>query len=639
MRKVRKRVVVLGLLGASFVGVVGLWVSQVREPNGRREAETSDVKSVNFLLRCRSTLRDRYSFRYSSESRFSRQLIGAPSAASEERLDVSLQGEWSQLCASMSEDHRTLSVDFSKVQGHVRGSSPGFDSTETPGGLLAGIGFSNVTSHGEVKNIYFPKSMQLLGQHLLRDFLSLRSFRLPDRARVGESWSAAEKDLLGVYNARYRLLSAENGIAKVSKRRLGYVATKPGAQGMDAQFSGNNESMISIDLSSGMIRDIETTLTVTQLVDGMVVGENKTHLFLSHLGADELSPEELAMAQQDARSLQESGAEKWILSDTSASEVEERLERRLHEQQLAGRGWEEIRRQIEENDAFDTDTFLSAKALLVLQPKLASLFRDLMLSDKDPNGATFQLASGALAAAGTPQSQAAMLEGIHQLETSPTAKNILLGLVGQVNKPTGETVSFLEHMGQSEDLGDGVVNSSRLALGSVARQLDPAQRAPIVEGLLEKLNEARSVDQKVNALLSLGNTGENQLRPEFLTRLKDPLPLVRKASCFALGQQLQNGVAEPLIRTAQHDKDALVRVECLDALDKKALDPEQVDAVINVAMHDAVPDVRLAALRIAGAQESFPGLRSVLRHVRDEDSSPEVRRFAELVLLRLEASS
>lgn len=634
MSKVLKRVV---LLGVSIASVAGLWALQHRESNERRNAEPSPAKSVDLSLRCRSTLRDRYSFRYSSESRFSRQVIGAPNAASEERLDVSLQGDWSQRCASMSSDLRTLSFDFSKVQGHVRGSSPGFDSTETPAKLLSGVGFSKVSSHGEVKDIYFPKKMELLGQHLLRDLLSLRSFRLPDRARVGETWRREEKDLLGVYSAQYRLLSAKDGVAKVSKRRLGYEASTPGAQGVNAQFSGDNETLISIDLSSGMVRDVETTLTVTQRLDGKVVGENKTHLLLSHAGTGDLSPRELAMAERAARDLQEAG--KWILSDTSASEVDERLERRLHEQQLAGRTWDDIRKQIESKDGFDTDTFLSAKALLVLNPKVASRFRDLMMSDKNPNGATFQLASGALAAAGTPQAQLAMSEGIQQLQASPTAQNILLGLMGQVNKPTAETVSFLEGMSQGEDRGDGVANSSQLALGSVARQLDPALRAPIVDRMLGKLNEAQNLDQKVNALLSLGNTGESQLRPEFLTRLKDPVPLIRKASCFSLGQQSQNAVVEPLIQTAQLDKDALVRVECLDALDQKTLEPKQVDAVINIAMHDVIPDVRLAALRIAGAQESFPDLGNVLRHIRDEDPSQEVRRFAELVLLRLEASS
>lgn len=634
MTRVLKRVVILGV---SFVSLAGFLAWQNRSSTPKPSTEATSSPNVDLSLRCRSSLLERYSFRYTSESRFSRQIIGMPTGASQETLDVSLRGDWSERCALLTSDLRTLSFDVSRVDGHVRGSSPGFDSTEEPSKLLSGRVFSTVSVHGEVNQIYFPQKMEVLGQHLLRDLLSLRSFRLPPNASIGETWKRAENDLLGVYNAEYRLISAHDGVAKVKKRRLGYEGSGPDGAGMTAGIGPDNEMMISIDLRSGRIRDVETSIEVTQSLDGKVVGVNKTRLSLSYVGSETLSSEEIAMQERDALGIRDAG--QWVLSDTRASDVEHRLERRLHEQQLAGRSWDDVREQIVENGEFDTDTFLSAKALLVLQPKLADRFRDLMMSDKDPNGTTFQLTAGALAAAGTPQAQAAMLESVSQLDSSPTGQNILLGLMSQVEAPTEETVRVLERMSQDEDMGNGVANSAQLALGSVARQLDPPDRAPIVDDMLSKLRHSQSLDQKVNALLSLGNTGAPRLRSEFLAGLKDSAPLVRKASCFALGQQSQGDVAEPLLHSARNDDEAQVRVECLDALGTKKLAIQQVDAVLDIALHDRALEVRLAALRIAGNYPDFPGLGSVLAKIREEDSSPEVRRAAALVLLRIEASS
>lgn len=634
MNRVQKRIVIALALA---VPTVAFLVSRGREQHEAPVAVSAVEPKVDLSLRCRSSLSDNYSFRYTSEAQFSRQIIGAPSGANKESLSVALHGDWRQHCASESSNLRTMSFELSKVKGHVRGSDPGFDSTESPDTLFSGMAFSKVTSHGEVRNIYFSKNTKVLGQHLLRDLLSLRSFRLPAQAKVGETWKRTEKDLLGTYSTNYRLVSMEKGLATVEKRRVQYDAFKQGAQGMDAQISADNVSVISIDVKSGLVRNVETTLSVSQSVDGTIIGVNKTHLNLSYEGTSSLAPKELAMMMRRSRRLSDS--REWISSDTSASDVDERLERRLHEQQLAGRTMTEIRKQIQAQDAFDTDTFLSTKALLVLQPQSAQNIGDLLKSSADPNGAKFQLTSGALAAAGTPEAQAAIIDGINHFDGSSTSQNILLGLIGQVDKPTSETLNYLNRRSQENDAGDGVANSSRLALGSIARHLDSSQREPVVDGLLETLKSAGTTDEKVNALLSLGNTGDVQVGSVLAKGLRDPTTLVRKASCFALGQQPKGSEVEPLLQVALEDKEPTVRVECLDALARSVLEPAHTDAVLNLAMQDAVPEVRLAALRVAGAQEQFPELRSVLRHINEEDQSQDVRRLAELILLRLEASA
>ena len=119
--------------------------------------------------------------------------------------------------------------------------------------------------------------------------------------------------------------------------------------------------------------------------------------------------------------------------------------------------------------------------------------------------------------------------------------------------------------------------------------------------------------------------------------LKEQNPGVRLKAVNAIGAQQEQKKPDPLLKTAlisalKFDKNAGVRKEALDILQKYPIDEETKAAFLQVLLRDDNPGMRVAAMKYLEAQDSVdPEVLSVLRDKAQTDQNAFIRGRATLV--------
>ncbi len=239
------------------------------------------------------------------------------------------------------------------------------------------------------------------------------------------------------------------------------------------------------------------------------------------------------------------------------------------------------------------ELYLKLKAWVFLHPNDLKLLLD-RLQNLKPGDAALNMSIRALAAAGHPEAQEALVGLLDQHKSDgPLARKIITTL-GLVSEPTRNAQKALEQMSRAAE-DDSVRRSSRLALGIMGQRLSQSQdaeaskRAQDIEGLAwENLNQASGLAAITEALAVLGNCGVSRI--EDLDRwLKDPDPAVRSQAFFALRFARPPGT--PLFLVESYSKDASVEVrrQILHALSLRLPDLPWFGA-LDVLLAQALPD-------------------------------------------------
>lgn len=119
--------------------------------------------------------------------------------------------------------------------------------------------------------------------------------------------------------------------------------------------------------------------------------------------------------------------------------------------------------------------------------------------------------------------------------------------------------------------------------------------------------------------------------------LKEQNPGVRLKAVNAIGAQQEQKKPDPLLKTAlisalKFDKNAGVRKEALDILQKYPIDEETKAAFLQVLLRDDNPGMRVAAMKYLEAQDSVdPEVLNVLRDKAQTDQNAFIRGRATLV--------
>jgi len=188
-----------------------------------------------------------------------------------------------------------------------------------------------------------------------------------------------------------------------------------------------------------------------------------------------------------------------------------------------------------------------------------------------------KMAIRALAAAGLPEAQKALVELLDQRQSDvPLARKIITTL-GLIPDPTREAQESLERFSQGAD-DSPIRRSSRLALGMMGQRLSQDQnpeaqkRAQHLEALaFEQLKRAEGLGATTEALAVLGNCGVSRIE-DLKPWLTHPDPAIRGQAFFALRFAKPLSTPDYLVAHYPIEASAEVRRQILQAISLRTPD-------------------------------------------------------------------
>ncbi len=222
------------------------------------------------------------------------------------------------------------------------------------------------------------------------------------------------------------------------------------------------------------------------------------------------------------------------------------------------------------------ELYLKLKAWIYMHPaEIKRLMERLKaLDESDP---ALKMAIRALAAAGQPEAQNALVELLDQrVSDVPLARKIITTL-GLVPEPTPEAQQSLERLSQARD-DSAIRRSSRLALGMMGQRLsqdkDPEaqKRAQHLEALaFRNLKDANGLAATSEALAVLGNCGVSRIE-DLEPWLTHPDPAIRGQAFFALRFARVESASDYLVRHYPGEASAEVRRQIMQAISLRTPD-------------------------------------------------------------------
>jgi HEAT repeat protein len=165
---------------------------------------------------------------------------------------------------------------------------------------------------------------------------------------------------------------------------------------------------------------------------------------------------------------------------------------------------------------------------------------------------------------------------------------------------------------------------------------EPDRSEALVGEALQQAHGARTLDDRMVSILTLGNTGSRQSWDVLRAAADDPDFRIRQAAASALRSVEGDDVEQLLVALAERDPEPSVRAEAATALQQRRVAPATFDALAQLVRHDPSEAVRQTLVTvIAGSAEQFPAAIGVLDWVAQHDPKQDVRHNAELALLRL----
>ncbi|MGH2898818.1 MAG: HEAT repeat domain-containing protein, partial [Solirubrobacteraceae bacterium] len=257
-----------------------------------------------------------------------------------------------------------------------------------------------------------------------------------------------------------------------------------------------------------------------------------------------------------------------------------------------------------------------------------------------PKDEAFMIVAGALGSTGSPEAQAALRDAITALAGKRDHQDVLIAELGSLDNPDRATEAYardiVAHPSDSE-----VRNVAQLALGNMARTLsasEPDRSEALVSEALQQSNSARTLDDRLASIYTLGNTGSSRAFAALHDAVGDPDFRVRMAAAAALRFVEGPDVEQQLLTLAATDPEPSVRAEAAQALRERSVAATTFDALAELVRREPSEAVRQTLVSVISARaEQFPGAVGVLDWVAQHDPKQDVRRTAQLALLRLRA--
>ncbi len=608
-------------------------------------------KPIDLSVNCVPGQTQWFEFTYHSAGTASQAMLDPTGQGPKRAIEIDLNGTWQETCVQSSEQGFVLQVSFQDVDGHINANITEMIDPTSPHSVLRGESFVEIAHTGKVQTIHYAEQQPKIGEHLLRELLSLRSFELKTPAEPGDTWRTEENDIHGRYRSEYRLSVIDDAMAEIVKTRLEYVpdATARHAytqNGLAAVIPANITSRMSIHIDRQILGALTATSHVEHQLNGSIMASAQASLQLTPKqpsSPDSTTSLRTALREYTKRKNAKTPSALQRRGDLRASEVDARLDRKIQEQELGNDDWKSLSGRLARTTEYDSRLFLKTKALFKLSPETAEEAVAVLVEAADENSLRFQMLTGALSAAGTSQAQAALHTAISQLSDNTDKLRVLVGALALVEEPTEQTDAFLLELAHSRPENDEIHHSANLAIGAAALSLNekfPTRSQKLVDHLLEELTDAKSEDERIALLAALGNSGAEKAFGPLRDALSDKKPLVRQVAASSLQLSKEAQASKLLLEAATVDPDSSVRTAAVSSLGHHDISSSGIAQIMQLAREDSSEEVRQSALSLLGNRaRSFPEILDTLAWSRESDRSKDVRRLAALILARLEITS
>lgn len=497
--------------------------------------------------------------------------------------------------------------------------------------------FAEVDQQGRVVKVRFAADVQSLSQSFARSLIAATQVVLPGDEKV-PTWDVREDDPNGRYVATYTLAPRSGAeTLTIEKRRISYAA-KARKRRMhnfesETQIKPAGKTTIEFDADNGVVKSVTGDEQSTVIVEGRIVARSESMVRLQLQACETASKSELATLQSKRPGLAATQA-------LSAAGDAAKQDLAIHKTQLGDATMESLlielakRQAGADAQADDTQLYLKLKALIYLQPDVCvQLAKELSVVSTD--GPALGLLSGALSAIGHPQAQSAIQIGILARQDDWSAMMVLVPALGMVETPTEGSEQLLRDLAQNAK-DEHIRSTAQLSLGIMARSLSettPARHRRILDDTIKSLNEARTVEERRQNLLVLGNIGAEETLTLIKGYLSHEATQVRAAAVAALRWLEDSSVDGMLVAALANDREESVRLEASQALTFRPMTADVLGVHKAALAKETSAVVRLALLRnVAQAHRSFNDARGILGDVARTDATTEVRDEAKRLL-------
>ncbi len=459
---------------------------------------------------------------------------------------------------------------------------------------------------GRVLAVHFDAAQDTAARRLVRRLLAATQFVAEDGAR----WSAEESDTRGDFESEYRAGGSANTYVKTKRRYLRTAAaTTPRLQGHLA-FTLLTDGHVKEAAGSDVVEWGGGT-------SGTPRRREETRVALINVGVDyqlsSLRPFHMARPVLHAARLTDSAAE---VKPRSA--------------QVRGETLKNLLRLMAARNAREAT-----------QERLATLFRhdsaevnrasELLQHEKTDDGLSEPMLE-ALASAGTPEAQRALMSVLEAPRLRPGLRAQAVRAVGRMERPSlllAETLSRALAETRDADVRD----AAALSMGALSKALavaEPGQSKRLVDELLRQCRSGTPGPQV--CLAALARAGSPAGMPYVKAEMFHPDAAVRGAATEAL-RALPGAAADVLLdQMLLKDSSAHVRAHAAKAIAHRVVGAH-LEALAMALRTERNVSVRMEVVRVLGSVKQVDApAQALLRDAAEHDASSKVRELATVLL-------
>ena len=463
-------------------------------------------------------------------------------------------------------------------------------------------------------------------------------------ANDASTWQAREVDTNGPYAAAYAVVPRPSTFADVlairkTKRQLGPREGERAATGialLRAETGSTAVVEIDFDVARGELAEIAGDESTDATLGGLRLAHTKTTFDAERTADRTLDATALAALMIEVAPLLDAAPMALDAHDADASDSA-KAEASRH--WLAGATLPEIARGLDDEanaprEGRKFDLFLKLEAYAFLHPNECEAIARLMRTR--PRGTAPETIVAALAATGSKEAQAALVDVVTARGASAEAQLRIVPSLGMLASPRQETEDAVRALRDTSPRAD-VAATAALALGIMARSIaltSPARATRIVDDALARLARDEGDESAQRFDLSvLGNTGSVRIVDDVVRLSRSSSPVLRAQAAFALRFVAAEAAESRLLEVLASDDDAQVRARAAAALAYR----EWTAASGRVQRARAVdePDaaVRADLVRTLYAMRaSDPDAMALVKERSERDPDPTVRAVASALI-------
>ena len=592
----------------------------VLEADDDTEVEDDEIANrLNPLAALDTTLGNTRTFRYEAEGRVN---MGSPKSAQNSSTLVRVTATLELTAVEKNGDQTVFMGQISNATAeHGSGSTLSPYLTTEDSKSLNSPFFVSMKKDGTIAKFHLPKGATDIAKGFMKG--AVRSLQVVHSTdALAGAWMGEETDALGVATVIVRR-PADNLISK-KKSHYSQVAMGKGLRNAGEvgtiDISGSTEiEMDKLGWPNGV------QIHEKMLMDyGEGVPEIRTENVanVSRKGEVTTNPERLGAYSKNKAQLEDAPVWDDIKNNSGQKEADMRLVGNATSQEL-------VKQALSvgaERGKARGDAMTKLEAFLRLNPEKTAEVKKQILSTPD-NPAVAPLV-GALAGAGTKESQKALSDIISSKEASPPLRNLATNSLAFQENPTEEAIDTLNKEMRSNDPERR--SAAALAAGTQARtlaSLDGATKGSQVDSIMRLYKQATTIDERVELLRALGNSGDVSILSVLRDAIHDDEGVIRNAATAAL-RFLPAGEADTLLaERLTSDPVSEVRKTAVLSCSFRSLTP-LAEALVTVMQKDTEANVRFAVVTMAAKHKISRAEANTLVEMGLSDQDEKVRHAA-----------